>query len=69
MARKPIVITPKDKDEEVLLLQLIKRMGLNARALDVEELEDLGMSILLSKVDRSKKADTERVMRKLRSSE
>lgn len=65
MARKPIVITPKDKDEEVLLLQLIKRMGLNARSLDLEELEDLGMSILLSKVDRSRKADPARVMRKL----
>ena len=69
MARKPIVIKPRDKQEESLLLQLIERMGLDARVLDMEELEDIGMSIILSKVDRSKKADTARVLRKLRSAE
>jgi hypothetical protein len=66
MPRKAILITPKDKAEERLLLDLIERMGLNGRSLNEAEMEDLGLSILLSKVDRSKKADKERVMRKLR---
>jgi hypothetical protein len=67
MSRKPILITPKDKAEERLLLDLIERMGLNGRTLNEVEVEDLGLSILLAKVDRSKKADKARVMRKLRA--
>jgi len=47
MARKPIVIKPRDK----------------------EEIEDRGLAILLSKVDRSKKADTDRMLRKLGAAE
>lgn len=68
MPRKPILITPKDKEEERLLLQLIERMGLNGRTLNEVELEDLGLSLLLSKVDRTKKANKESVLRKLRAS-
>ena len=65
MARKTIIITPKDRDEELLLHQLIKRMGLQGRTLTDEELEDAGLALIMSKVDRSKVADRERVMRKL----
>jgi hypothetical protein len=67
MSREPILITPKDKAEERLLLDLIERMGLNGRTLNEVEIEDLGLSILLAKVDRSQKADKARVMRKLRA--
>jgi hypothetical protein len=65
MSRKPILITPKDKAEEWLLLDLIDRMGLNGRTLNEVEIEDPGLSILLSKVDRSQKVGKERVMCKL----
>jgi hypothetical protein len=67
MARKTIIITPKDRDEEMLLQQLIKRMGLHGRTLTDEELEDAGLALVMSKVDRSKVADCARVMRKLRA--
>ena len=40
MGRKSIIITPKDKEEEKLLQQLIKRMGISGRTLSEEEMED-----------------------------
>ena len=67
MARKAIIITPKDKEEEKLLQQLIKRMGLSGRMLSEEEMEDAGLALAMSKVDRTKVANKERVMRKLRA--
>jgi hypothetical protein len=67
MARKTILITPKDKDEEKLLHELIKRMGLSGRTLSEEELEDAGLAMAMAKVDRTKVADRARVMRKLRA--
>ncbi|MCB0792962.1 MAG: hypothetical protein H6595_05245 [Flavobacteriales bacterium] len=67
MARKAFIITPKDRKEEELLRQLIARMGLEGRLLDEEELEDAGLALALTKVDRTKLADSKRVMRKLRS--
>ena len=47
--------------------ELIKRMGLSGRTLSEEELEDAGLALAMSKVDRTKVADRERVMRKLRA--
>lgn len=67
MARKAIIITPKDKEEEKLLQQLIKRMGLSGRMLSEEEMEDAGLALAMSRVDRTKVANKERVMRKLRA--
>lgn len=67
MARKAIIITPKDQEEEKLLQQLIKRMGLSGRILSEEEMEDAGLALAMSKVDRTKVANKERVMRKLRA--
>lgn len=67
MGPKPIIIKPKDKDEEKLLQMLIKRMGLEGRSLSWEEMEDMGLAMAMSKVDRTKFADKERVMRTLRS--
>lgn len=66
MARNAIIITPKDKEEEKLLEALIKRMGLEGRKLSGEELEDAGLAYAMAKVDRTKIADHDRVMRKLR---
>jgi hypothetical protein len=67
MARKAIIITPKDKEEEKLLQQLLKRMGVAGRVLSEEEMEDAGLALAMSKVDRTKVANKERVMRKLRA--
>jgi hypothetical protein len=67
MARKAIIITPKDRKEEKLLHELIERMGLIGRTLNDEELEDAGLAYAMSKVDRTNVANKERVMRKLRT--
>ena len=67
MGRKSIIITPKDKEEEKLLQQLIKRMGISGRTLSEEEMEDAGLALAMSKVDRTKVFSKERVLRKLRA--
>ena len=67
MGRKSIIITPKDKEEEKLLQQLIKRMGISGRTLSEEEMEDAGLALAMSKVDRTKVVSKERVLRKLRA--
>jgi hypothetical protein len=67
MARSAIIITPKDKEEEKLLESLIKHMRLHGRKLSEEELEDAGLAMAMAKVDKSKIADYDRLMRKLRS--
>lgn len=66
MARNAIIITLKDKEEEKLIEALVKRMGLKGRKLNGEEMEDAGLAYAMSKVDRTKVADYDRVMRKLR---
>jgi cobalamin biosynthesis protein CbiG len=67
MGRKSIIITPEDKEEEKLLQQLIKRMGISGRTLSEEEMEDAGLALAMSKVDRTKVVSKERVLRKLRA--
>jgi hypothetical protein len=67
MGRKSIIITPKDKEEEKLLQQLIKRMGISGRTLSEEEMEDAGLALAMSKVDRTKVVSKERVLRKLKA--
>ena len=67
MGRKSIIITPKDKEEEKLLQQLIKRMGISGRTFREEEMEYAGLALAMSKVDRTKVVSKERVLRKLRA--
>ncbi len=67
MARGAIIITPKDKEEEKLIDALVKRMRLKGTKLSEEELEDAGLAYAMSKADKTKIADYDRVMRKLRS--
>ena len=47
--------------------QLIKRMGISGRTLSEEEMEDAGLALAMSKVDRTKVVSKERVLRKLRA--
>ena len=61
-----ILIAPRDKKERLLLEQLIHRMGLNSRSLRAAEFEDLGLSMLMMEVDRTRKAPTGRVLKKLK---
>lgn len=66
MSAGAILITPKDKAERKLLEELIQRMGLRGTTLEKDELEDLGLTLLLRKVDRTKKVSRDRIMRQLK---
>ncbi|MCC6838685.1 MAG: hypothetical protein IT230_00855 [Flavobacteriales bacterium] len=67
MERSAIIITPKDKEEEKLIEALVKRMGLKGKKLSGEDLEDAGLAMAIAKADKTKVADRDRVMRKLRN--
>ncbi|MBK8583540.1 MAG: hypothetical protein IPL86_17560 [Flavobacteriales bacterium] len=62
MSRSAILITPKDQEEEKLIEALVKRMRLKGRKLSAEELEDAGLAFAMSKADKTKVADYDRVM-------
>lgn len=64
---KAIMIKSKNEVELKFLTDLLKKLGINANVLDIEDIEDIGLSLMLKKVDRSKKVDRETIMRKLRA--
>jgi 7-cyano-7-deazaguanine synthase in queuosine biosynthesis len=64
---KAIMIKSKNEVELKFLTDLLKKLGINANVLDIEDIEDIGLSLMMKKVDRSKKVDRETIMRKLRA--
>jgi hypothetical protein len=64
---KAILVKSKNQTEMKFISDLLKKLGVSARVLDEEEIEDYGMSSLMKEVDRNKKVDRETVMRKLKS--
>ncbi|MEO7767608.1 MAG: hypothetical protein ABIS01_09285 [Ferruginibacter sp.] len=62
---KALVITPKNEDGFKFLSDLLKKLGVGSSALTQEELEDIGMSKLLRRIDKSKKASRAEIMKKL----
>ena len=64
---KAIMIKSKNEVELKFLTDLLKKLGINANVLDIEDIEDIGLSLMLKKVDRSKKVDRETLMRKLKA--
>ena len=62
-----LIISTKSAAEQKFLNSLLKKLGIKATQLSNTEMEDLGMSLLLKKVDRSKKVSRDRIMKKLRS--
>lgn len=60
-----LLIKSDDKEEMRLLNELVKKMGLNATALSEEDMEDLGLSILMRQADRNQKVSREEIMEKL----
>ena len=64
---KALVIKSTSQAELKFLSDLLKKLGVSARVMDIEEIEDYGMSLMMKDVDRSKKVSRETVMKKLRS--
>ena len=63
---KALIVQPKSKSEIKFISDLLKKLGVSARLLDVEEMEDLGLSVLMKSADRSKKVSRETILKKLK---
>ncbi len=59
-----ILISPQSIEEQQLLLDLLKRMGISARVLSEEE-EDKALSILMDEADVEDKVSRDEIMQKL----
>lgn len=64
---KSILVIPKNIKEFEFLSGLLSKLGISARTLTAEEIEDLGMSLLMKQADRTRKVSRETIMRKLGS--
>ena len=60
-----LIIKSEDRKELKLLKELVRKMGLRSKSLSEEELEDLGLLMLMKQADRSKTVPRETVMKKL----
>jgi hypothetical protein len=61
-----LIISPRNSKELQFVRDLLDKMKIRNKLLTVEEKEDLGLSVLMSKVDRNKKADRNTIMKKLK---
>lgn len=62
-----ILINPKNKEELRLLSDLLAKMNINSKVLSEEELEDMGLTVLMRDTDRSQKVSRQDIMQKLES--
>ena len=60
-----ILVSPQNIEEQQLLLDLLKRMGISARILSDEE-EDEALGILMQEADMEDKVERDEIMQKLR---
>ena len=60
-----LIVSFKDKTELKLVSDLLKKMKIEAKVLTEEEREDMGMTQLMRKVDRTQKVSRTQVMAKL----
>ena len=64
---KAVIVKPKDKAEMEFINGLLRKLGIVSRLMTDEEMEDIGLGIMMKEADRSKKVSRESVMRKLKS--
>jgi hypothetical protein len=64
---KAVLVQPKNQREMDFISQLLNKLGVSSHLMTEEEIEDLGLSMMMKNADRSKKVSRESVMRKLRS--
>ncbi|MBU6325593.1 MAG: hypothetical protein KJS92_08910 [Bacteroidetes bacterium] len=65
---KAILIKPETTADLEFILSLMQKLGTAVQIVDSEELEDLGMSLLLRDADRNQKVSRAEVMKKLKTS-
>jgi hypothetical protein len=61
------VVIPKNEDESKFLSELLNKLKIKTRKLSKEDIEDIGLGILMRSTDRTKKVSREKVFSKLQS--
>ncbi|WP_370087865.1 hypothetical protein [Ekhidna sp.] len=62
-----IVINPKNREELKLIKTLLAKMKVKSKILTEEEMEDLGLSILMRDIDRTDTVSEKDILSKLAS--
>lgn len=62
-----IVINPKNREELKLIKTLLAKMKVKSKILTEEEMEDLGLSILMKEIDRTDTVSEKDILSKLAS--
>jgi hypothetical protein len=62
---KALVIKPKNDKELRFVSDLLKKLGINSSSVSLQDLEDVGLSKLMRKVDKTKKVSRAEIMKKL----
>ena len=61
-----ILLKPKDSKELKLITDLVEKMNVPAKIISEDDLEDMGLSLLMKEADRSKTVPRETIMNKLK---
>jgi intein/homing endonuclease len=64
---KALLVKSNSPTEMKFISDLLKKLGVSSRIMDINEIEDSGMSVLMREADRSKKVSREIIMKKLKS--
>ncbi len=62
-----IVVSPKSQKELQFISELLNKLGVRSKVLSDEELEDLGLSVMMKDVDRSEIVPEDEIMKKLKA--
>jgi hypothetical protein len=65
---KALLVTPKNSNELKFVTDLLQKLGVSSLPVNQEELEDIGMSILMRQVDKTKRVSRKEIMKKLSTS-
>jgi hypothetical protein len=60
-----LIIKSNNRSDLELLKKLVNKMGLQSKSLSEEDIEDIGLAIMMKKADRSKTISREKVFEKL----
>jgi hypothetical protein len=62
---RSIVINPKNSDELKFLQDLLTKLGVESKTLSQEDMEDLGLAMLMKDTDRQDRVSEAEVIKKL----
>jgi len=63
-----IVVSPKSQKEFKIVTELLNKLGVRSKVVSDEELEDLGLAVMMKDINRSEVVLEEEIMRKLKAS-